>query len=154
MHRRICITEVFMHVAIVCWRNGYFDRICFYVHNYSRVSVKHGPTLYINAITITQIEYKSKFILLKIILHKAFTHVLSTFPIVVVCFHGCVPEVVATSYADNFIYIPGKLGFLCLILWSLMMCANNRIHFNLVVVFVCLHTTHYLNMTYLKVVNF
>ena len=37
------------------------------------------------------------------------------------------------SYAVGFIYIPEKLGFIILLLCSLMMCTNNRIHINIMV---------------------
>ena len=33
----------------------------------------------------------------------------STFPIIVIVFHGCVPEMVVASYAVDFIYTLGKL---------------------------------------------
>ena len=76
----------------------------------------------------------------KIVLDRKY----STFPIVVIFFRGCVPEVVVPSYAVSFIYIPGKLGFVPL-LCSLMMCANNRIQYCRWSY--CLHTTltHYHN---------
>ena len=35
----------------------------------------------------------------------------STFPIVVIFFRGCVPEMVVPSYTVGFIDIPGKAGF-------------------------------------------
>ena len=48
-------------------------------------------------------------------------------------------------YAVGFIYLPGKPGFVPLLLCSLMLCANSRVHYDLMVVFVCLHITllHY-----------
>ena len=71
-----------------------------------------------------------------------------TFHIVVIFLRGCVSEVVIPSYAFGFvyIYIPGQLGFV-LLLCSLMMCTNNRVHYGLMVVLVCLHITllHYHN---------
>ena len=36
----------------------------------------------------------------------------SIFPIVVIFFRGCVPEVVVPIVADSFMNIPGNLGFL------------------------------------------
>ena len=39
----------------------------------------------------------------------------SIFPIVVIFFRGCVPEVVVPSYAVGSIYIPGKQGFVSFI---------------------------------------
>ena len=40
------------------------------------------------------------------------------------------------------IYIPGKLGFIILLLLCcLMMCTNNQVHYDPMVVFVCLHIT-------------
>ena len=39
----------------------------------------------------------------------------STCPIIVIFFSGCVPEAVVPSYAVGFIYIPGKLGFVSFI---------------------------------------
>ena len=52
---------------------------------------------------------------------------------------------VVPSYAVGFTYIPGRLGLCLLLLCSLMMCANNRVHYSPMVVFVCLHITlpHY-----------
>ena len=35
----------------------------------------------------------------------------STFPSVVIFFHGCVPGVIVLSYVVSFIYFPGKQGF-------------------------------------------
>ena len=55
-----------------------------------------------------------------------------------------------------YIYIPGKLeNVVPLSPCSLMMCANNRVHFGPMVVFVCLHSTrpHY-HHYHLKVSNF
>ena len=55
------------------------------------------------------------------------------------------PEVVVPSYAVGCICIPGKPGFVPLLLCILIMCANNRVHYGPMVVFVCLHITlqHY-----------
>ena len=44
------------------------------------------------------------------------TSEVSTFPIVVIFFHGRVPEVVVPSFAVGFIYILGKLGFVSFII--------------------------------------
>ena len=69
----------------------------------------------------------------------------STFPIVDIFFRGCVPQVVVPSYAVRFIYIPGKLGFVPLLLCTIMVCEYDRVHYDLIVVFVCLRITlhHY-----------
>ena len=40
---------------------------------------------------------------------------MSTYPIIVIFFRGCVPEVVVPSHAVGSIYIPGKLGFVSFI---------------------------------------
>ena len=48
-------------------------------------------------------------------------------------------EVVVPSYAVGFIDVPGKLFFL--LLCSLKICTNNRLHHGPVVVFVCLLIT-------------
>ena len=63
---------------------------------------------------------------------------ISTFPIAVIfpwlCAWGNLP-----SYAVGFIYIPEN-WVLCLLLFcSRRMCANNRVHYDLIVAFVCLH---------------
>ena len=70
----------------------------------------------------------------------------STFPIVFILFHGCVPEMFVTSYSVTYcIYIPEKTGicFHCIV--QFMMSANGRIRFSLQIVFVCLYITpsHY-----------
>ena len=49
------------------------------------------------------------------------------------------PQVVVPSCAAGFIYIPQKLGLCRLLLCSLMMFANNRVHYVPMVVLVCLH---------------
>ena len=50
------------------------------------------------------------------------------------------PDVVVPIYIVSFIYFPGKMAFLSLsLLCSLMMCANNWIHSDLMVAFGCLH---------------
>ena len=71
---------------------------------------------------------------------------------------GYVSDVVVPSNAVSVIYISRKLGFVPLLLCSLMMCANNRVHFGPMVVFVCLHITLHLTImimqTHLKVLNF
>ena len=57
-------------------------------------------------------------------------------------FRGCVPDVAVPSYAGSFMYIPGKPGFLSsVLLCSLMMCANNRSHYDLMVVYLSAHHT-------------
>ena len=63
----------------------------------------------------------------------------STFPIVIIFFRGCVSEMFLTSYSVTYcIKIPGKPGLF-------MVSANNRIRFVLKIVFVCLYITqsHY-----------
>ena len=61
----------------------------------------------------------------------------SAFFIVVILFRGYVPEVVVTAYVVCTIYFP---GFLCIsLLCNLMMCANNRVHYDPMGVLVCLH---------------
>ena len=80
----------------------------------------------------------------------------SAFPFVVIFFRGCVPAVVAPSYAVGFIYIPGKLFFVSSLLCSLMMCTNNRVQYDPMVVFVCLHITLHIIFiihTYLTVLH-
>ena len=62
-------------------------------------------------------------------------------------FRGCVPEVVMPFH----IY-PEKLGFCCLSLCSLMMCAYIRVHYGPMVVFLCLniklpHYHHYADLS-------
>ena len=51
------------------------------------------------------------------------------------------PELVVPSYAVGFIYIQGKLDFVPSLMCSLMMCANNQLHYDSMVVFICLHIT-------------
>ena len=46
----------------------------------------------------------------------------STFPIVVIFFHGRVPEVVASLYAVGFIYVPKKLVLFLIIVQSYDLC--------------------------------
>ena len=99
--------------------------------------------------------------------------VISTFPIVVLRFRGC--EVVGPSYSVScFIHIPGKLGFcshyycavyfvcnyikfisIVIITVQPMMYKNNRAHYGLQVVFVCLHiyTSHFHHYGHLKAMN-
>ena len=74
----------------------------------------------------------------------------STFPIDVIFFRGCVSEVVVSSYAVGFSHI-----YTCIsrencvlrhqLLCGLMMCANNRLHYDRMVVYGYLHITlpHY-----------
>ena len=66
----------------------------------------------------------------------------STFPIDIIFFRGCVPEMFVTSYSVNYcIYIPGNRKFVFIIV-HFMICANSRIHFGLKFVFVCLYIYH------------
>ena len=63
----------------------------------------------------------------------------SIFIIVVIFFLGCVIEVVVPPYPVGVIYIPRKLVLFIVLLCNLMMCANNRIHYGPMVVFLCLY---------------
>ena len=67
----------------------------------------------------------------------------SSFTIVVMFFRGCVPEVAVPHMLSVwYICIPGNLFFFCpLILCSLMMCANTRVHYDPMVEFICLYIT-------------
>ena len=57
-------------------------------------------------------------------------------------FLSCVPEVAVLSYAVGFQYISRDIWVLSpLLQCSLMMCANNRVHYRLMVVLVCLRIT-------------
>ena len=69
----------------------------------------------------------------------------STYPIVVIFSSGCVIVVIILLYALGFIYIPGKLGCVFLLLCGLMICANDGVYYGPMVVFLCLHITlrHY-----------
>ena len=54
----------------------------------------------------------------------------STFPIVIIFFRGCVSEMFVTSYSVTYcIYIPGKPGICLIIIVQFMISANNRIRF-------------------------
>ena len=60
----------------------------------------------------------------------------STFPIVIIFFPGCVPKMFVTSYSITYcIYIPGNREFLFIIIVQFMMSANSQIRFGLQIVF-------------------
>ena len=70
----------------------------------------------------------------------------STFPIVIIFFRSCVPEMFVTSYSVTYcIYVPGNREFVFIISVQLMMSANIWISFGLQIVLVCLYSTpsHY-----------
>ena len=70
----------------------------------------------------------------------------STFPIVIIFFRGCVPEIFVTSFSVTyFIYVPGKREFVFIIIVQFVMSANSRIRLALQIVLVCLYLTpsHY-----------
>ena len=61
----------------------------------------------------------------------------STFPIVIIFFRGCVSEMFVTSYSVTCCtYIPGKPGICFIIIVQFMMSANSQIRFDLKIVFV------------------
>ena len=68
----------------------------------------------------------------------------STFPIFIIFFHGCVPAVVVPSYAYHHMLLISYISQECwvlflLLLCSLMMCTNNQVHIGPMVISVCLH---------------
>ena len=70
----------------------------------------------------------------------------STFPIVIIFFRGCVSEMFVTSYSVTYrIYILGKPGICFHYFMQFMMSANSQIRFDLKIVFVYLYITpsHY-----------
>ena len=70
----------------------------------------------------------------------------STFPIVIIFFRGCVPEMFVTSYPVIYcIYVPGNREFVFIIIVQFIMSENSRIRFALQIVLVCLYSTpsHY-----------
>ena len=68
----------------------------------------------------------------------------STFPIVIIFFRGRVSEMFVASYSVTYcICIPGKLGFVLIIIVQFMMSANSRMRYGLQIVFVCLYITPY-----------
>ena len=82
----------------------------------------------------------------------------SNFPIVIIFFRGCVPEVFVTSYSVTYcIHISGKPGFCFHYYWVVYDSANNRICFGLQIAFVCLYITHLIIITvqtYLKILKY
>ena len=85
------------------------------------------------------------------------THLIGSINLYNLClfFRGCVPEVLVSPYAVSFTYIPGKLWFAPSLLCSLMMRANNRVHYGGLI----LSFAHYciiiiiIMQTYLKISN-
>ena len=70
----------------------------------------------------------------------------STFPIDIIFFRGCVPAMFVTSYSvTDCIYVPGKPKFVLIVIVQFMMSANIRICFGLQIVLVGLYSTpsHY-----------
>ena len=88
----------------VCLRWEYFFRLPFCIYRVACVKLAHSSLGDWKYISITHL----------IIIIKS---EVSTFPIVVICFRGCVSEMVVLSYSViYYIYIPGKLG-LCFHFW-------------------------------------
>ena len=74
------------------------------------------------------------------------TSEVSTLPIVIIFFRGCVPEIFVTSHSVTYyIYIPGNRDFVFSIIAQFMTSANSRIRLGLQILFVCLYITpsHY-----------
>ena len=88
----------------VCLRWDYFFRLPFCIYRVACVELAHSSLG----------DWKYIFISHLIIIIKS---EVSTFPIVVIFFRGCVSEMVVLSYSViYYIYIPGKLG-LCFYFW-------------------------------------
>ena len=88
----------------VCLRWDYFFRLPFCIHRVACVELAHSSLG----------DWKYIFITHLIIIIKS---EVSTFPIAVIFFRGCVSEMVVLSYSViYYIYIPGKLG-LCFHFW-------------------------------------
>ena len=88
----------------VCLRWVYFFRLPFCIYRVACVELAHSSLG----------DWKNIFITHLIIIIKS---EVSTFPIVVIFFRGCVSEMVVLSYSViSYIYIPGKLG-LCFHFW-------------------------------------
>ena len=88
----------------VCLRWDYFFRLPFGIYRVACVELAHSSLG----------DWKNIFITHLIIIIKS---EVSTFPIVVIFFRGCVSEMVVLSYSViYYIYIPGKLG-LCFHFW-------------------------------------
>ena len=88
----------------VCLRWDYFFRLPFCIYRVACVELAHSSLG----------DWKNIFITHLIIIIKS---EVSTFPIVVIFFRGCVSEMVVLSYSVIYcIYIPGKLG-LCFHFW-------------------------------------
>ena len=77
-----------------------------------------------------------------------------TFPIIIIFFRGCVPEMFVTSYSVTYcIYVPENREFVFIIILQFMMSANIWTRFGLQIVLVCLYNTpshyhHCANWTY------
>ena len=73
------------------------------------------------------------------------------FPIVHIFFRGCVPGVFVLSYTVGFIYIQESWVLCLLLLCSLMVCANNLVHYDPTVASVFkhikLHYHHYADLS-------
>ena len=66
----------------------------------------------------------------------------STFPIVIIFFRGCVSEMFVASYSVTYcIYITGNREFVFIIIVQFMMSANGQIRFDLKIVFIYLYIT-------------
>ena len=88
----------------VCLRWDYFFRLPFCIYRVACVELAHSSLG----------DWKNIFITHLIIIIKS---EVSTFPIVVIFFRGCVSEMVVLSYSViYYIYFPGKLG-LCFHFW-------------------------------------
>ena len=129
----------------VCLRWDYYFRLLFCIYRVACVELAHSSLG----------DWKNIFITHLIIIIKS---EVSTFPIVVIFFRGCVSEMVVLSYSViYYIYIPGKLGlfpFLMFSLWYLqtigyiMACRSCS--------FVCRlhHLIIIIMQTYLKALNY
>ena len=70
----------------------------------------------------------------------------STFPIVIILFPGCVPEMFVASYSVTYrIYVPEKPGIVSIIIVKFVISANSRMRFALQIVVVCFYSSpsHY-----------
>ena len=95
----------------MCLRWGYFFRLAFCIYRVACVELAHSSLG----------DWKNILITHLIIIIKS---EVSTFPIVVIFFRGCVSEMVVLSYSViYYIYIPGKLG-----LWFHFWCSAYGIY--------------------------
>ena len=79
------------------------------------------------------------YIYIYVYIHIIIKLEVSTFPIVVRFSHACVPGGGCTIICCRHHIYAGKAVFFLLLLCSLMMSANNRVHYDPLVMFVCLH---------------